>query len=351
MKFRLHDINNFGRPYIIAELGANHNGDLNLARKMIDQAVECGCNCVKFQSWTKDSIFARKVYKENFFLEDDYRNRNDYTLESIVEEYSLSETELMDMRNYCIEVGIDFASTPFSEQEVDFLVNELKAPFIKVASMDLNNYPFLEYIARKDLPIMLSTGLSTLAEIDQAINVIENAGNKKLMILHCVSVYPPSDSLVNLNNIDMLRQNYPDYPVGFSDHTIGFEIPLAAVAKGACVIEKHFTLDKNMEGWDHKVSATKDEMSIIVNGAQRINAALGSFRRTVSEAEKEKIQAFRRSIVAARFIPAGKIIEREDLDLKRPGTGIEPGQIWLIVGKKLLKDVKPDELIEWSCIS
>lgn len=345
MKFKLHDIKNFGAPYIIAELGANHNGDLNLARKMINQAAECGCSCVKFQSWTKDTIFARKVYEENFFLADDYRNRTDYTLESIVEEYSLSEAELMEMRNYCLDVGIDFASTPFSEQEVDFLVNELKAPFIKVASMDLNNYPFLEYIARKGLPIMLSTGLSTLAEIDQAISVIENAGNKKLILLHCVSVYPPSDSLINLNNIDMLRQNYPECPVGFSDHTIGFEIPLAAVAKGACVIEKHFTLDKNMEGWDHKVSATKDEMKIIVNGAQRINTALGSFRRTISEAEKQKIPAFRRSIVAARFIPEGKIIEREDLDLKRPGTGIEPHYIDFIVGKVAKRDIAYDEVI------
>ena len=345
MKIGQYDIYNFGRPYIIAELGANHNGDLNLARNMIDQAAKCGCSCVKFQSWTKDTIFARKVYEENFFLADDYRNRTDYTLESIVEEYSLSEAELMEMRNYCLDVGIDFASTPFSEQEVDFLVNELKAPFIKVASMDLNNYPFLEYVARKGRPIMLSTGLSTLAEIDQAISVIENAGNKKLILLHCVSVYPPSDSLINLNNIDMLRQNYPECPVGFSDHTIGFEIPLAAVAKGACVIEKHFTLDKNMEGWDHKVSATKDEMKIIVDGAQRINTALGSFRRTISEAEKQKIPAFRRSIVAARFIPAGKIIEREDLDLKRPGTGIEPQYIDFIVGRIVKRDIAYDEVI------
>ncbi|MCC7573099.1 MAG: N-acetylneuraminate synthase family protein [Candidatus Methanofastidiosum sp.] len=346
MKIGQRIIANFESPYIIAELGANHNGQMELARQMIDQAVECGCHCVKFQSWTKDSIFAKQVYEENYFLTDDYRNREDYTLESIIEEYSFSEAELMGMRNYCLKVGVDFASTPFSEKEVDFLVEHLKVSFIKVASMDLNNYPFLDYIARKNLPVMLSTGLSTLSEIDQAIRVIESAGNGQIILLHCVSVYPPDDREVNLNNMDMLRLNYPEYPVGFSDHTIGFEIPLAAVAKGACVIEKHYTLDKNMDGWDHKVSATMEEMKIIVNGSQRVNHALGTYRREVSKEEQMKKPAFRRSFVAARFIPAGAIIKREDLTLKRPGTGIEPQYLNFVLGRTTKHDIEYDKVIQ-----
>jgi N-acetylneuraminate synthase len=346
MNIGAHPIYNFRKPYIIAELGSNHNGDMELAKKLIEQAKIAGCDCVKFQSWTKDTIFSQKVYKENYFLKDDYRNRSDYNLEEIVEEFSISEQELLEMRNYCREQGIDFASTPFSNREVDFLVDKLEATFIKVASMDLNNYPFLEYIARKGVPVMLSTGLSEMYEIDQAVRTIENAGNAKIILLHCVSIYPPKDESVHLNNIDMLRANYPDYPVGFSDHTIGIEIPLAAVAKGASVIEKHFTLDKSMFGWDHKVSATSDEMKAIVEGSKRIVAALGSYRRVLSQDDEEKKPAFRRSIVAARTIPEGKVIEVADLDFKRPGTGIEPQYYKLIIGRIARRTIQYDEIIQ-----
>jgi len=337
------DIKDFGKPYIIAELGSNHNGDMELAKKLIDQAKAAGCNCVKFQSWSKDTIFSRKVYDENHFLADDYRNRTDYTLEEIVEEFSISEQELLQMKEYCDKVCIEFASTPFSKREVDFLVHILKAKFIKVASMDLNNYPFLDYIARKGLPVVLATGLSSLAEIDEAVRTIENAGNNNVIILHCVSMYPPKDEDVNLNNMDMLRNNF-GYPVGFSDHTIGISIPLASAAKGACMIEKHFTLDKNMFGWDHKVSADFEEMKLIVSESIRINTALGSSRRQVVE-DRNRIEAFRRSVVAARDIPKGKVIEEGDLDLKRPGSGIEPRYLPFIIGKESKRDIKYDELI------
>lgn len=346
MKIGEKEINNFSEPYIIAELASNHNGDMDIAKKLIDQAKSCGCDCVKFQSWTKETIFSKKVYQDNYFLNDDYRNREDYTLEQIVEKFSVFETQLYDLWEYCKKVGIDFSSSPFSKQEVDFLIDVLDVPFIKVASMDLNNYPFLDYIARKAKPIILSTGLSSLSEIDQAIEVIEKAVNKNIILLHCVSIYPPNDEDVNLNNIDMLRDNYPDYPVGFSDHSIGTAIPLAAVAKGACVIEKHFTLDKNMFGWDHKVSATADEMKLTVDNSKRITKALGLYRRTLTTIEIEKRAAFRRSIVAARDIPQGKIIELEDLDLKRPGTGLEPKYFNLLVGRVARRNISPDELIK-----
>jgi N-acetylneuraminate synthase len=346
MKLYQAPIANFGRPYIIAELGSNHNGDMALARKLIDAAKRAGCDCVKFQSWSKDTIFARKVYDENRFLKDDYRSRSDHTLESIVEEFSISEQELVEMRDYCLKVGIDFASTPFAQRELDFLVGPLAADFVKVASMDLNNYPFLARIARTGRTVMISTGLSTLEEIDRAVRTIEEAGNRRIVILHCVSIYPPDDAQVNLRNMDMLRDNYPDYPVGFSDHTLGTLVPIAAIARGAAVIEKHFTLDKSMFGWDHKVSATEDEMAAIVEAARRMPAVLGSYRRSLSAADREKIPAFRRSVVAARAIAAGQVIAREDLDCKRPGTGYPPEAIEVIAGRPAKRDIPYDKVLD-----
>jgi N-acetylneuraminate synthase len=301
---------------------------------------------VKFQSWTKDSVFSRKVYDENCFLSDDYRNRTDFTLEEIVDKFSVSEEELRELKGFCHEVGIDFSSTPFSQREVDFLTDELDVAFLKVASMDLNNYDFLRYMATKQKPIILSTGLSRLSEIDKAVATIEATGNRQIILLHCVSVYPPLDEGVNLNNMDMLRANYPDYPAGYSDHTIGTSIPLAAVAKGACLIEKHFTLDKEMFGWDHKVSANFDEMREIVVGAERIVKALGSYRRVLTQAEEKQIPAYRRSIVAARPIPQGKVIEREDLDTKRPGTGVEPQYMSMVIGRMAKRDIAFDSLLD-----
>lgn len=338
------NIQNYSAPYIIAELGSNHNGDMELAKNLIVAAKEAGANCVKFQSWSKDTIFARKKYEDNYFIADDYRNRSDFTLEEIVEEYSISESELLEMKMFADEIGIDCSSTPFSKREADFLVDELKSPFIKVASMDLNNHPFLDYLARKKLPMIISTGLSELHEIDKAVRIIENAGNNNICILHCVSTYPPVDSDVNLNNIKTLMNIYPDYPIGFSDHTIGVEIPLASIALGAAVIEKHFTLDKNMEGWDHKVSANKGELEFIVNGGRRIAEALGSGRILATESEEKK-QEFRRSIVLTRKFKAGEVITINDVDFKRPGSGIKPEMTEFVVGLRVNKDLAYDHIL------
>lgn len=344
--FNYENIKNFSKPYIIAELGSNHNGDINLAKKMIDKAKECGADCVKFQSWTKDTIFSKKVYKDNYFLKDDYRNRSDFTLEEIVEKFSVSEKELFELKNYCDKVGIDFSSTPFSKKEVDFLVDMLNVDFIKIASMDLNNYPFLEYIAKKGKPIVISVGLSTLSDIDEAIRTIKNAGNNKIIILHCVSIYPPEDNEVNLNNIDMLRNLYM-FPTGYSDHTLGFTASIAAIIKGACIIEKHFTLDKDMFGWDHKISANPEELKIIVEECNRAYKMLGSYYKIVNESEDRR-DAFRRSIVVNRSIKAGELINKEDLDFKRPGNGIEPKYINFIIGKEAKRDLEADEIIQMN---
>lgn len=338
------NILNFSKPYIIAELGSNHNGDMKLAKQLIIQAKESGADCVKFQSWSTNSIFAQKKLDDNYFIADDYRDRDDYTLEEIVEEYSISEQELLDMKEFANQIGIDCTSTPFSKKEADFLVNKMQTPFIKVASMDLNNYPFLEYLAKKGKPIVISTGLSELYEIDKAVKTIEDAGNSQIAILHCVATYPPEDGDVNLNNIKTLMSTYPEYPIGFSDHTLGSTIPLAAVSLGACLIEKHFTLDKEMEGWDHKVSATKDEMQAIVEGSERIVKAMGSFRISATETDEKK-KEFRRGIVITRDMTKGDTIKIEDIDYKRPGGNFDPGMTDFIVGRTVNKDIKNDHIL------
>ena len=344
-----HNLENYKKPYIIAELGSNHNGDMELAKKLIVEAKESGADCVKFQSWSKDTIFSKKKYEDNYFVADDYRDRDDYTLEEIVEEYAISEQELLSMKEFSDQIGIDCTSTPFSRREADFLVNKMQTPFIKVASMDLNNYPFLEYLAKKGKPMIISTGLSELYEIDRAVKTIEEAGNNQITILHCVATYPPEDGDVNLNNIKTLMSAYPEYPVGFSDHTLGTTIPLSAVTLGACLIEKHFTLDKEMEGWDHKISATKEEMKAIVVGSKRIVEAMGSFRISATESNEKKIE-FRRSIVITRDMAKGDMIKIEDIDYKRPGGNLNPEMTEFIIGQKVNKDLKSDHILIQSDI-
>lgn len=334
-------IKNFGKPYFIAEIGANHNGDIDLAKKMIEAAKEAGADCVKFQSWKKDSIFSKKVYEDNYFLNDDYRDRDDFTLEEIVDNYSVSEPDLIELNKFAKSTGIDMTSTPFSNEEADFLVKEIDVPFLKVASMDLNNFPFLEHISRMGKPVILSTGLSSLNEIDRAVGIFENANNPRLILMHCVATYPPKTSNINLNNIKTLMRIYPDYAIGFSDHSLGTDISIAAAALGASIFEKHFTLDKDMEGWDHKISIDKKELGEITHSIDRVNRALGSSRILVTESIEQK-DAFRRSIVSTRALKEGEIIQKGDFSFKRPGNGLPPEYSDFLIGRTLKRDIDED---------
>lgn len=345
MKLGDKEVKNFRVPYIIAEIGANHNGDMALARKMIDSAKSCGCDAVKFQSWTPDSLVAQEEYDRNQQYDDSPR-KHFGSLKEMVKRYYLRPEQHIELKKYCDSLGITFFSTPFSVEETDFL-EELEVPFYKIASMDVNNLLLLKHIARKNKPIIMSTGMATLAEIENAVKTIEQEGNSDIILLHCISIYPPAYEDINLNNIPMLRQTF-DYPVGFSDHTIGISIPLASVALGSCVIEKHFTLNKDLPGWDHEVSANPEEMRIIVAESRNIVNSLGTFRRTVSQAEEEKKLKFRRSIVANSYLKKGHKITSNDLSFKRPWTGISPDELDYVIGRKLNKDVKGDELIMWD---
>ncbi len=339
------EVYNFSKPYIIAEIGANHNGDMGMAKKMIDSALECGCDAVKFQSWTNKSLIAKEEYDRNQSY-DDSPKKHFGSLEEMVEKYYLREEDHFELKDYCLRKGIDFCSSPFSKEEVDLLI-KLNVPFIKVASMDINNLPLLKYIANKNIPVLLSTGMSTLAEIDIAVKTIRDEGNEQIALLHCISIYPPKNQDIHLRNITMLQQVF-DLPIGFSDHTFGAVIPLASISLGACIIEKHFTLDKDLPGWDHEISANPEEMKMICEGSKMIYEALGNFNRVVSADEDAKKEKFRRSIVAINAMKEGDAIKFEDLAYKRPGTGIPPNEYKFLLGRKLNKDVSEDGLINWE---
>lgn len=328
-------------PYVIAEIGSNHNGDMKLAIEHIEAAVECGAHAAKFQSFSSKSLIAREEYEAN----EDYGDKKKHfgSLKEMVEAYQLTPEQHSEMAQACRDRGIDFISTPFCEAETDLLC-ELDVPFLKIPSMDVTHPRTLRHAARTGKPIVLSTGMADLGEVERAINIIEGEGNKNIILLHCIAIYPPDLRDIHLNNMATLRQAF-GYPVGFSDHSIGTHIPLAAVALGACIIEKHFTLDREMPGWDHDISADPPQMKTICDGARDIHAALGSHRRVVSEAELQKRTRFRRSAIAVKDLSAGHKLTPEDLVYKRPGTAIPPTEEEWLVGHELARDLKADDII------
>lgn len=331
-------------PYIIAEIGSNHNGDMNLCRRLIDAAAEAGAHAVKFQSWTETSLIAKEEYDRNTEYSD--KKKHFGSLRDMVKAYQLTTDQHLEAHAYCQERGIVFCSTPFSREEAD-LLEKLDVPFFKIASMDIVHLPFLKYVARKQRPMVISTGMATLAEIEQAVDAVRDEGNEQIALLHCISIYPPDYDMIHLRNMTTLQQAF-EVPVGFSDHSLGTAIPLAAIALGACVIEKHFTLDKDMPGWDHAISADPVELRTIVEEGRNIFTALGSTRRTVTAAEHEKRKKFRRSLVARRTLGQGHAITEADLDAKRPGTGISPNEISYVLGRKLARNIEEDQVISWS---
>jgi N-acetylneuraminate synthase len=344
VNFRGVEIGSGNPPYIIAEVGSNHNGDMDLCKRLIDSAAEAGAHAVKFQSWTENSLIAKEEYDRNTEYSD--KKKHFGSLREMVKAYQFTAEQHLEAHAHCKKRGIDFCSTPFSREEVD-LLEKLDVPFFKIASMDVVNLPLLTYVARKQRPMVISTGMATLAEIDQAVETVRGEGNEQIILLHCISIYPPEYDTIHLRNMAMLQQAF-DVPVGFSDHTLGTAIPLAAITLGACIIEKHFTLDKDMPGWDHAISADPAELRTIVDEGKNIFTALGNSRRTVTPAEIEKRIKFRRSLVARRALRQGHVIAEEDLDAKRPGTGIAPDEIPYILGRKLARDVQQDQVISWK---
>lgn len=333
---KLYDGNticDYGPPYFVAEVNSSHNGNLETAKQMIDAAARAGCNCVKFQSWSAQSLYSKTYYKKNPIAE------------RFVKKLSLTPEQLKEMANYCRQSGVAFSSTPYSTEEVDFLADSCRVPFIKISSMEINNLEFLAYIANKQMPVVLSTGMAEMEEIERAVKTIEEAGNKKIVLLHCVSIYPAKAETINLNNIVGLRERFPQYPIGFSDHTIGNTAAVAATALGAALIEKHITLDAKKIGMDNQMAMEPDALKELVQACLTAQQALGSRERTVLPQEYEQRKNMRRSIVATRFLPKGAVIQRADLDVKRPGTGFPPECMEALIGRIAVCDIEADTVI------
>lgn len=332
------------QPYIVAEIGSNHNGDMQLCRRLIDAAVDCGVDAVKFQSWSKSSLISKAEYARNTR----YTNNNgrEPTLEEAVEKYQLTPEQHREIATYCRSHKVVFFSSCFSRQEVD-LLESLNVPAYKIASMDVNHLPLLEYVAQTRKPLILSTGLATLGEIERALGFLREHNSGPVALLHCVSIYPSAPELVNLRNIGTLQSAF-DVPVGYSDHSLGAAIPLAAIALGSCIIEKHFTLDKRTDGWDHAVSADPEEMRYLVSESKNVQLALGNTVRTVNATQMEKRKVFRRRLVVTRGLARGERIAAADIEFKRPGTGIGPDELAYVLGRAMARDVEPEEELSWT---
>lgn len=331
-------------PYVIAEIGSNHNGDMDLCLRLIDEAANCGVDAVKFQSWSSTSLVSRGEYARNTTYSDTKKHFG--TLEQMVDAYQFTPEMHHLAAAHCRARGVTFMSTPFSPEEVE-LLEDLGVTAYKVASMDINHPVLLDAIARTGKPVILSTGMATLGEVEKAVATLNGSGAASIALLHCVSIYPPDPDDVNLLNMATLEHAF-GLPVGFSDHTMGVAVPLAAVALGACIIEKHFTIDKDMEGWDHAISADVQEMTSLVRDGRLVQRALGSPVRGVSAAEMQKRAKFRRRIVIRRGVPAGHVLSVSDIDYKRPGNGIDPDMYQQVVGRTVLRDLEDDHELEWS---
>lgn len=326
-------VGDYKRPYMVAEVNSSHNGDVGTAKRMIDEAKRIACDCVKFQSWSAESLYSASYYQENPIAK------------RIVGKFAMPEEALAELAEYCREIGIAFSSTPYCKREVDFLVDTCKVPFVKIASMDINNYPYIRYIAEKGIPIVLATGMADLAEIQKAVEAVESTGNKNLCLLHCISLYPAETQTMQLNNILGLREKFPSYPIGFSDHSLGIEMPVAATALGAAYIEKHFTLDKKKMGMDNNMAMEPEEFQSMVECCNRVYEAMGEYERSVSEAELAQRDKMRRSIVVTADLKEGSVLSEKDLDVKRPGTGIPPEKMPELAGKVLTEDVTADQIL------
>lgn len=325
---------------IIAEAGVNHNGDINIAKRLIDEAKKCGADIVKFQTFNPQKLASRyatmaEYQKENLGVEE--------SQEAMLSKLTLQPEEYVELAEYCHKVGIKFLSTPFEIESIHFL--DSIQDIWKIPSGEITNYPYLVEIAITGKAVILSTGMSTLKEVQDAIDVLQDNGAGKITLLHCTTNYPAPMKDVNLNAMLTLKQEC-GCEVGYSDHTRGIEVPIAAVAMGATVIEKHFTLDRGMEGPDHKASLEPDELRAMVMAIRNVENAMGDGKKEPAASEIANIAIARKSIIAAKPIKAGERFTIDNLTTKRPGTGINPMRWNEVLGQKAKRDFAEDELIE-----
>ena len=329
--------------YIIAEAGVNHNGQLDLALKLCDAAKEAGVDCVKFQTWQTEKIVTRKAEKATYQSEN--TNDAEESQFDMLNKLELSYEDFRLVQEHCNKIGIDFLSTPDEEYSLAFLMNELHLPLIKIGSGEVTNIPYLRQMASYHKPIILSTGMATLAQVAMAYDTLIAAGAPSVSLLHCTTNYPCPKNEVNLRAMQTMKEAFK-CPVGYSDHTMGTEIPIAAVAMGAEIIEKHFTLDRNMDGPDHKASLEPHELKYMVACIRNIEVALGDGIKRPNPSEVEISKVVLKSIVAKVPISKGETLTANNMTIKRAGSGIPAAHWDMIVGTKALRDYDIDEPIK-----
>jgi N,N'-diacetyllegionaminate synthase len=337
------------RVLIIAEVGVNHNGDFELAKQLIAAAADSGADFVKFQTFKADKLVSRTAAKADYQMKN--LNGEDSTQYAMLKKLEMSEQWHFDLKVYAHDKGIGFLSTGFDEDSVDFL-ERLGAPFFKIPSGEITNKPYLEHIARKGKPIILSTGMANMDEIKASIDVLIAQGLTKEMItvLHCNTEYPTPMESVNLLAMNAIQKEF-DVKVGYSDHTLGIEVSIAAVALGASVIEKHFTLDRTLPGPDHKASLEPEELKGMVNAIRNIELAIaGNGKKEPSMSEQKNILAARKSIHLKKCVVSGHIFTADDFEMKRPADGISPMQIDEVIGRKAIREMNSDHKLTFKDI-
>jgi len=332
-----------GQPvFIIAEAGVNHNGKFSMALKLVDAAKKAGADAVKFQTFNTEEVVVCNAKKES------YMKTNDKNQHQMLKRLELSASEFKKLAVYCAKKKIIFLSTPSERGNADFL-EDLGVGAFKIGSGDITHIPLISHIAKKGLPIIISTGASYIHEISEAVRVIKAQGNNDIILLHCTSFYPAPYDQINLRALMTLQRKFK-VPVGYSDHTLGSEVSVGAVALGACVIEKHFTLSRKLAGPDHKASLEPLELKDLVSKIRNLEQALGSSVKQPAKVEREERTLGRRSIVANTAIKKGIGIQKTMLGIKRPGTGLVPKYLSKVIGKKARRALKKDSLIKWSDI-
>lgn len=331
--------------FLIAEAGVNHNGSYDVARSMVQVAARAGVNAIKFQTFKAEKLTTSLAPKATYQVE---ATGNQESQLEMLHKLELSESDFRNLANECQKNNILFLSTPFDEDSADFL-DSLNMAAFKIASGEITNLPLLTHVARKGKPVILSTGMSYLGEVDQAVRTIRSAGNQDIVLLHCTSNYPADPADVNLKAMLTLEGAF-QVPVGFSDHTMGIEIPLAAAALGACVIEKHFTLDRSQPGPDHQASLEPSELEALVRGIRKVEASLGHGRKEPVEREANTAAVARKSIVARVDIKPGTILTYDHLVMMRPGTGLPSTMLQYVVGRTARIDISAGALITFEMV-
>lgn len=336
-----------GQPcFVIAEAGVNHNGSLDLARRLVDVAAQSGADAIKFQTFRAERLVSPAAPKADYQLQTTDAEESQFAMLHRLELSAEAHHELMA---YARAQNILFISTPFDEESAD-LLEDLGVGAFKIPSGEITNLPFLEHVARKGRPMIVSTGMATLGEVETAVDAIERAGNDAIVLLHCVSNYPAAPEDVNLRAMHTMQVAF-GLPVGYSDHTTGAEVALAAVALGACALEKHFTLDRSLPGPDHRASLEPDELRALLHGVRRVEAALGSGRKQPAASEQNTAAVARKSLVAARALSAGERLGAADIAIRRPGSGLPPAMLPYITGRTLRVALAAGELISLEALA